>query len=287
CLVDDKELLFNEEDHIYTKDGKILRSVSGVIKLLKSFADFDKIAYFSERKRCEEQGITVTEEELQELGKLKAFEWKDKAEDRSKLGTMVHNAIEYFENNGYVENENQTTFIPFLNKLHKFFEDYYCSYNEFRVSLEGVAGTMDKACQRTSSQKSIVDVYDYKTNVTDEGKQNIKFDSIKRMKDSIKHYNRYLLPPVEFMEDCSYNYYSIQLNLYAYMLEQFHNVKIGRLGIISIKFDWINRIPVDFDVLPVYYNRPMAEAIFKHVRNIIPLPTMAVKEAVEAGDDDW
>ena len=126
-----------------------------------------------------------------------------------------------------------------------------------------IAGQSDLVIQRTMQKKrALFDFYDYKTNL----EKGIQFTSMGRKDGLIKHYNRFLLHPVDHLEDCNYNLYSLQLSIYAYLAQTSWNIRVGRLAIIYINRNMQARL------YPVPYMRHEAKAICDNWLEKKPLP---------------
>lgn len=82
-------------------------------------------------------------------------------------------------------------------------------YPELRLYLHGyeLAGTADKIIIQTINGIRYVDVYDYKTNRKELKKIGFK-------KQVMKY-------PLNYLQDSNYWHYELQLNIYAYILEQY------------------------------------------------------------------
>lgn len=199
-------LLFNEEEHkYYLKERPSLSftSVSKLIGLVKQPFDIE----FWSKKKAEERGITQ-EEILQE--------WEDKKIQSQEKGTRYHLMREQkllnSRSDSYpslvCEETNQKKAID-LKTLKPGIYPELILYN----LQHGIVGTAD-----------IVEIFedgtffigDHKTN------QELKFNSFKKF-DPISKERRPVMmqPPLEHLEDCSGIHYTLQLSLYACMLEQF------------------------------------------------------------------
>ncbi len=140
-------------------------------------------------------------------------------------------------------------------------------------SLYRLAGTTDKPCFRTISNKSILDIFDYKTD------EEIKYKS---------DYSDYMLGPLSHLENCNFNKHAMQLSEYALMAEE-QGFKIGRLGIIHI-----SKLAMDKPVLiPVNYMKAEAQAIIKYAPELLqslygqPERKQTAAIAAVVDDDDF
>ncbi len=112
-----------------------------------------------------------------------------------------------------------------------------------------VAGTSDKPMLKAISKTSPIDISDYKTN------------------EKIEFFNKrgtYLKYPLDYLQDCSYITYSLQLSLYAYFLECLTDRKIGRLFIHHIPID----DPLSHKIIPVAYMRDAAIKLLDYYNDI-------------------
>lgn len=248
-------ITFKEDTHQYfNPEGKEFKSVSKIIEYVTP--DFDKagISAMMAKSKAKEEGITV--ERAQDLI---LQDWDHKAQSAIDRGNWIHNGLEdYMLGKGCDEK-----IVPVAKQIAKFASKYYKFFPEAVVydSEYGVAGTADFPVQRQRSKIPVIDVWDYKTNEA----KGIYFDSIKRDKSGkfVKHYNRYLKAPLDHLEHTNFNTYSLQLALYAYMMEASFNVRIGRLGIIFINND------LKIKIYNVPYMKLEAKLLLEHHKSLM------------------
>lgn len=158
-------------------------------------------------------------------GKTKAqvqAEWKANGIESMRKGTSLHNSLQ-----NWIEKEEINDYwleeITNFRKL-KFEGEMLCERIVANKKFK-IAGTAD--C--LNKNKYGLNIWDFKT-----GKE-------------MSFYTKYktkLLHPLEHLDQCKYTRYSLQLSLYAWMLEQ-EGENISRLGIIWFKPDHkIKVIPV-------------------------------------------
>jgi hypothetical protein len=201
------------------------------------------------------KGITVEQAQSDIL-----TEWEGKRLSSEYHGNRNHGMMEKFAVTGETSPEVADT----INFVADLFKESYHYYPEFKLYSHNYrkAGIADLVIQRQRSwQTSVFDIYDYKTNE----QKGIQFDSISRKK-GIKHANRFLLPPFNFIEACNFALYSFQLCSYAYMLWEMYSIQIGRLAIIFI--DALGKPTV----YPVLYNPLIVQAIFTNYNELKELP---------------
>lgn len=197
-------ILFNEEVHKYTVESAPdmkLTSVSTIISLLKEKFDAD---YWAEKK-AKERGIT--KEEI-----LK--EWEDKKIKSQERGTAFHleKEKEALAKKGAVPAIVRENGLKQAFDLKSLTPGVYPELIVYSL-LHNAVGTAD-----------IVEIYEDKTFFLGDYKTNeeLKFESFKRFDKISKERKPVMMnSPVQHLEDCSGMHYTLQLSLYAYMLEQF------------------------------------------------------------------
>ena len=209
-----KYIYFDEEKHIYICDKKRLISVTQILK--KHTKPFD--ADFHAKKKSEETGYSVKD--------IKKS-WDKLREEGAEVGTKVHNYLLYLLSNDRTivrkitsDSEDDEMYFEIARNLAK---DILKKYNiigtEFIIGSPelGIAGMVDLILQEKDSGKIVV--ADFKT-----GKPIIKKNKWEK-----------LLPPLDNIENCNFNKYSLQLSLYKYIfLYEKYFKKIDGLLIIHI-----------------------------------------------------
>lgn len=213
-----------DEPHKYYIDGKEMNSVTKVIGTFKQKFDTD---YWSEKK-AKDRGITK-EEVL--------AEWKYKSDYSCEKGTLFHEYAENYLNNkvfpydntrikkmlGEGEEDVKKDFDKLKNLFHKFYDDSYGKLipikSEVIVGDEEleVCGMVDQLFWNNKVDE--LQIWDWKTNK--EIKRNNKWQQFQY--------------PLEHLDICEYNTYSLQLSLYKYLIEKNTNLKLGDSYIV-----WFN-----------------------------------------------
>jgi ATP-dependent exoDNAse (exonuclease V) beta subunit len=133
------------------------------------------------------------------------------------------------------------TFHSFLENYVKFgetVEGYNWLYKTFETQREILVGSCNKiytekllwndeyklagTCDLLYEHKDSFTIIDYKTN---------------KHFSSFSKYGEYLLSPIDFLTNCEYNVYALQLSLYAYMFELMSNKKVRNLHILYLQED--------------------------------------------------
>lgn len=220
---------FDEKTHIYTNINTGERYISGTQLLgkYKEKFDSDAIAERTAKKRG------LTKEQI-------LSEWKESANIATTKGTAIHETI-----------ESMLMRIP-----EKFHSEYSIVAKKALVEIEKVLGNTSNITSemliwndkfKIASQSDLVQRYtppfckheiiniiDYKTNKTI---------------DTYNKYNTYMLEPLNNLMECEYNIYSLQLSLYAYLLEKMYpQAKIGKLAIM-----WLNPHTEEWKTFAVPY----------------------------------
>lgn len=177
-------------------------------------------------------------------------EWDAKRDDANARGNQIHDNLEAMLLTGKIAKDEYTETYKEVWKFIKA-QEYHKLFPEVVLHSERImiAGMADLRAQRTKSKNSVVDYYDYKTNV-------IKYDSSSVKDNKKKQNNKFMLYPLEHLEECNFNSYALQLSLYAYMDQMMYGTKIGRLAIINVNDGC--------EIIPVPYMKMEIELLFRH-----------------------
>lgn len=222
--------------HIYTdNNGVEYKSVSKLIELVKPKFDRENISKAVAKKRG------ISQEEV-------LAEWDKKRDDAANHGTNIHNNLEYYEKYGKSQ-EGSEDLSPIMQSILSEYSGYKKVYQELCIYNEEfkIAGTSDKVMVKSLHKDAPIHLADYKTNV----QKGIVFDS---------EYNKYLSYPLSHLQDVNFNHYSLQLSIYAYMLELLTKRRIGTLNIHYIPFE----NPLSHRLIPVNYLRTDVINLFNH-----------------------
>lgn len=196
-------VLFDKEAHSYTNSetGRKYISVSQLLSLYKEPFDRD---YFA-AKVAKRQGVS----------KEKVIsEWVKTNKDACDKGTSIHEIIENYIKTGEILEQDY--------ELVKSLEDVF-NRNDYKNILSEelvysdhyeVAGTSDLIC---GVDENYFDVLDVKTNK--------KFEFYSK-------YGKHLKTPLNNLQQCQYNDYSLQLSLYAYLYSGLTDKKVRKICIL-------------------------------------------------------
>jgi len=182
---------FNEENHTYHLGDKQLMGVTSYISKFKNKFDSDSIA----EKYAKKHGL-----DKQEL----LQKWKLEGEISAKNGTACHAIIENFILTNKVEllgvSEKEKIAVKFIN-------DFFLTQRLIPVDTEiivyndALASQIDCIAKNKEGQYFILD---WKTNK--------KIDTYS--------YGKSMKAPYEYLPDCNFYHYSLQLSLYKEMYKE-------------------------------------------------------------------
>jgi ATP-dependent exoDNAse (exonuclease V) beta subunit len=218
-----KKIKYHDEPHVYYVGEQKLISGTSFIGLYKDKFESEKMAEKTAKKR----GIPV-EEVL--------AEWEFKGGISRTKGTLVHAFAEnYWLNKIFPVDEAKyeeqyPTIIERYELCKKLFLDFYKDASkalcpvvmELVVGDEeiGIGGMVD--CLFWNESTNSYEIWDYKTN---------------KEINTFSKYKKRMKAPINFLHECEFETYSIQLNLYKYIIEKNTNIKIGKLWLIHLHED--------------------------------------------------
>lgn len=227
----DLNIVFEEIGHKYTitiNDQCIIpTSVTTIIH--HHFPPFDADAILDKmfNKPLSAKYAGKTKEQIKQ-------EWSDSGTLASKLGTAMHADIENFLN-GQVVHQPDSIEHKMFQKFWKDFTTTYPTVSPYRTEWlvydedKKIAGSIDFVC--STGNKNEVIIIDWK-----------------RSKE-IKYTNRFQkgFSPFDKLDDCNYNHYRLQLNIYRHMLQSKYGMKVIFMMLVICHPDnqSYNCIPVD------------------------------------------
>lgn len=220
------KIAFDPIKHAYTNKltGRPYLSVSRFIDLFAEKFDKENISKAVAKKRGVSQATILAE-------------WDKTRDDAIDHGNRLHDALELYDKTTHIDPSNYDI-KDIIISIASMYKDYYRKSLEQRLCSDKyeICGTTDKLLKLTSHPRSLVDIDDYKTNLS----KGIQYHS---------KYNKYLLGPLSHLQDCNYNRYSIQLSMYAYMYEEMTGLRVRKLSILFIPGQDLlayRRIPVPY-----------------------------------------
>lgn len=225
---DQNEITFTDHNHTYTdnKTGKKLISASTLIN--KYVAPFDPHGFII-RKCAAKEGVSVET--------IRA-RWDKKREDACDKGTTFHEQAEHYFLTGNVpDGPDKKIVTKFANEV-KFNGTVFPEILVYNTRF-GIAGQSDIAVYRKSDHS--VAIQDFKTNG-----------------EMYKKVYKKLLYPLNHLNDTKINKYSLQLSLYAYLLE----MRNFRIREEEMCLYWIKEN--DFEIIPVPYMKQEVQNMIEH-----------------------
>lgn len=203
---------FKEKYHKYYYDGKNYESVTTFIKRFKEEFDSDKWSKVTAEKTGQDQDKVLEE-------------WKKLNDRANEIGHATHAWIENFFKGVYQPIPRDFEIIDRLDKFHKIYYEKLTKLVPVKFEQKvfstkwKLAGTFDALF----TYKDQLVIVDWKTNK--------KFDTT-------SPYNKKLLSPFETEDECKLTEYSIQISLYALILEEVGlDVKMGYILYIGPEGD--------------------------------------------------
>jgi len=214
-VISNNNLVFDEENHTYTVDENEYTSVTTFIK--EFFHGFDAEAIAESKAYSYGKYADKSKQDILDM-------WQQKADD----GTSVHKEVEDYIN-GELESE------PSQRAKHaiKWYDEYI--HNEFVIEEAAelqvysdkykLAGTIDYVCKHTNKTGGMfreLTLVDWKTN-------NGIYKSPYNDGETGTHELTNDVP------DANYHHYSLQLSLYAYILEEQFDQSIYKLKLVHLQ----------------------------------------------------
>ena len=227
-----RHIMFYEDKHIYhnTVSREIYQSVTQTISKIKPEVNWD---YWAVYKYLETLGSVRPHDShemiwfnggwvnyldyLDEATKVRK-KWSNKGKVAREKGTFIHLYLENLFNNKVISVPTQyKDNIEGANRFYKDHKHWTPIYAELIVADDDykIAGQVDRPF---FVEPGILDVYDWKTD------------------SEIKTENKYstLLPPVDDLPDCNFSKYTLQLNLYKWIIEKNTEWKVRDLKIVHL-----------------------------------------------------
>lgn len=213
----DNEIIFEEKTHIYTVNGDSdYKSVTTLIH--DYFPRFDADLVISKMRsgknwNPENKYYTMTDKEIKDM-------WRDNGREASKMGTEMHLNIEnYYNGVSYTDGFEKTKEYSIFQKYLAEHEDYIPFRTEWFVYSKKykIAGSIDMLYIDPKNPENLI-IADWKRS------KEIKFSD-----DWEKGYG-----PLKQFDNCNYNHYCIQLNVYRMIVEKYYGKKISEMFLVVI-----------------------------------------------------
>ena len=270
----DARITFTESTHTYTIDGSSKGLISGTGFLHQFFGHFnakqtiEKMMKSPNWPNSKYYGMTAD---------AIAKQWSESGKDASTKGTAMHLGIEQFMNGAYnvilPEVKESKEFQYFMNFWKDFGHDLEPYRAEWSVFSEEhmLCGQIDMLFRRKSDGKFLI--YDWKRS------------------REIRTSNEYQkgLAPLDHLDDCNYWHYSLQLNVYRWILENLYDMEIADMYLIichpenaNYKRMRLNRMDDEVEAMLACRKRAIQEGWPQPVK--LPLPEVPVADGEEDSD---
>lgn len=227
----DAHIAFDEPTHKYYVNGSCEGNISCTGFVHEFFGHFDPKSIIAKMKKSPKWSTSKyygkTDKEIMD-------EWSNNGKVASEAGTAMHLAIEQFLHGSPEQIKPEIKDTPEWRYFMKFWADcggdlepYRSEWEVFTDSLTPVegerkiklCGSIDMVFRRKSDGKFVI--YDWK-----------------RSKE-IKAENPFGtgLPPLDHLPDCNYWHYTLQLNVYKWMLEKFYGLEVADLYLVILHPD--------------------------------------------------
>lgn len=214
----DDSIQFEEAAHIYTVNGvRYPGSATGVIK--KWFEPFDAKKTISDMRRRGTFAIKHGTKSTEEVEK----EWSLVGATASARGTRLHKYIEDFYNGCVPETPNGLdTEVDYFHDFWEVQRRKSVSYVPYRTEWyvfdheAKIAGSIDMVYQVAPRT---VAIYDWKCS------KEIRY---------VGFGNLMAKGPCAHMPDCNFSQYTLQLNLYKYILETYYDLVVNELALVIL-----------------------------------------------------
>lgn len=214
-LVRDRRIVFEEEHHVYFIDGdrRAPRSVTQLVHHVSN--EFDGAAAVVAMRRgrnwaknrpnyLRADGTEMSDEEI-------VAKWAKNGKVQSSRGTLMHYQIEQFLNGAEIEKPWSPEFAYFM-RFKEDFMDERC-IRPLRTEL-----SLFHCGLRVAGQADLIAV--------EEGGGVVILDWKRSKKIEYRNAYRKLKAPLSHLDDCNYNLYSLQLNVYRYILESEYGMRV-------------------------------------------------------------
>jgi hypothetical protein len=233
-------IVFLDRTHTYLVDNKPSAKYS-VTKLLESFKEpFEK-----------EKWAKIKANEFGLLPEDIMLNWDQKNLYSKVLGTVFHSYAENYYNNKVVpydkdwvssqlNGEQHEELRDTLGTLLTQFNNFYNKTKSYLIPIKNelvvgdlkntrICGMVDLLCYNT--EKECFEIYDFKTN--------------KELNHSSK-FNKKFISPLDHLDVCEINTYSLQLGLYKKFIEDNTSIRIKNLYVL-----WLNKNNNDYQLAPL------------------------------------
>lgn len=219
----DDRIYFVEETHKYFIDGSCDGNLSCTGFIHEFFGHFDPKATLTQMRK---KPTWATSKYFGKTDEQIIKEWSDSGKAASEAGTAMHLAIEQFLHGSpeMIKPEIKETpewryFMKFWNDFGDDLEPYRSEWEVWTSKEIKLCGSIDMVFRRKSNGKFVI--YDWKRS--------------KEIRCENKYQNG--LAPLDHLPDCNYWHYTLQLNVYKWMLEKYYGLEVEDLYLVILHPD--------------------------------------------------
>ncbi len=206
----DARLQFDAENHVYSINGQVFKSVTNLVS--ECFAQFDA-DYWSQRKA---PGMGMKPEALKEM-------WKRKGEEAANLGTLMHANIEkYYLGLPCAASDTSALFSGFVSEhTLKPYRTEWAIYDED----SRIAGTLDFL----DYQNGVFKIYDWKRSnkIIQNG-----------VPEKVSRWKKCAFAPISHIHDTTYWHYALQQSIYRFILEKNYGIVVSESNLVVLHPDY-------------------------------------------------
>lgn len=214
-------ITFYEHKHKYIFRGNTSSPTSATAILKRYTKPFD--LEYQAMKTAQKRGVTQAEI---------IAEWKASGEAGSAKGTLFHKYAEDYTSNRVFPNKTSKVL---KKQMKSFYRKYVVTGRLLPVVSEFVLGDKDLMIAGMidqlfySTDDNLFHIYDWKTN---------------KKVDMNSPWKNYFKPPISHVEECEFTKFSLQLDIYKYVLTRNTDLELGKNCIV-----WINEKNEDFKLI--------------------------------------
>lgn len=249
-------ITFFEDTHTYKIANQVNTSpsVTTFIEQYKQPFEREKWAQI----KAQEYGMTSTE--VQDM-------WEQNRIYSATQGTVVHSYIENFYNSKIkkydqsfilsrvsVEDEERLR-VAYPGFIKQFLLFYQNNKHLVPIKTELIVGDMD--CTHICG---MVDLLAY--NTINETFEIYDFKTSKEINTKSRH-GKKLLQPIDFLDDCEFNHYALQLSFYRYFIQKYTQIKIAEQKVV-----WLRPLADTYEIVNLpYYEEEVVFLLNDFIKN--------------------
>jgi hypothetical protein len=254
-------ITFYDDEHSYKIDDQLSAkvSVTGLVNTVKEPFDEEKWS----KIKAKEFGFSPEEMKLV---------WKKNNQMATYQGSTLHNYIDNFYQNKVKPYNRDLAKATLGDVLHdkmyenlkvlvKQFMNFYNDTKDYIIPIKNefvvgdledtrICGMLDMLVYNSETEK--YEIFDFKTNK--------RFSMVSKFKKNLQ-------PPLQHLDECEFNIYSLQLSLYKIFIQKYAKIEIDKLKIVWFSVNNENYKVIELDYLQNECLTLMAEYLTKNPLN--------------------